>query len=131
MYSKECQKNEVLSDVNQGTKMTDNGWVSNVTSFNSNYEGKCGTQTWFGWWGGSPVGAISSTLKGSGMATLVFGNCNSVGYVSAYLNDKVVGKAKASIKKMTVAFDFSKGDVLTVAEFETSIIKLNAIAFKC
>ena len=134
-----CPDN-VLSNLESRTIMEANGWVFEF-SFNSNfasithsmsgYNIVCGAETWYGWAAGSPVGAVSVTLKGIGIAALNFGSCNSIGYVEVYLNNLAISKAEANVKNQHVTFAYSTGDILTIAEFDNSIIKLNTISFAC
>ena len=93
---------------------------------------QCGRETWFGWSSGTSVGAISAIFKGSGVATLTFGNCwgSATGDVIAYLNSNIIGNARHG-QNITVTFDFSRGDILTLAEYNTAIIKLYNLEINC
>ena len=121
--------------------MESNGWV---------FYGKkrCGTGNWYedskgqkvcgpGSWycSGSAIGSISTTLRGSGSATLDFGNCYTKGKVVVLLNGQEInGKGKstanANVKSKNITFKFIPGDELKIIEPDNGIIKLNSFNVK-
>ena len=108
--------------------MRDNGWTIDVSFSNNNdwsdqYHGNCGNNTFYGYHGDSPVGMISATFKGSGNATVIFGNCYKNGSVVVLLNNNELERALQE-KYKTVSFNYTRGDVLTIKEVDTAIIKL-------
>ena len=131
------QLNLDLADVSSKTVMESNGWV---------FHGKkgCGTGKWYedsngqkvcgpGSWycSGSAIGSISTTLRGSGSATLDFGNCYTKGKVVVLLNGQEInGKGKstanANVKSKNITFKFIPGDELKIIEPDNGIIKLNS-----
>ena len=121
--------------------MESNGWV---------FYGKkrCGTGNWYedskglkvcgprSWYCSGPViGSISTTFKGSGSATLDFGNCYTKGKVVVLLKGKEInGKRKstanADVKSKNITFKFVQGDELKIIAPENGIIKLNSFHVK-
>ena len=114
--------------------MEANGWtfIRVNNHMNKQYKQQCATKTWYGYgYGkGSNVGQVSAKLKGSGAATLNFGNCFSDGNVEAHLNKRLIGVAQKNTPNKSVTFAFSSGDVLMIQE-DTGIIKLNSLKFSC
>ena len=119
-----------MSDLRQGDQLIANGWVVDVTTSNTQYNAQCGNKAWFGWKGGSAVGAVSASFTGSGKATLIFGNCWTGGNVIAYLNSKMIGTVQ-NFGNTTIEFTFSKGDVLTIKELNTALIQLHKLTIEC
>ena len=125
-----------LTDLRQGTNILANGWKSNSEALNVNYDDHCDTaDTWYGYTGGRTVGSIFTTFHGNGTAHLSFGNCCPKeicpqGTVKAFLNGKTISEALAKQTK-NVAFDYSVGDKLTIAEYYLSIWKLHSLGLDC
>ena len=111
--------------------MESNGWSFNTTHSFGTSDSQCGNDSWYGFSTGSPDGAVSATVKGNGIAILNYGNCLNQGLVKAYLNGLLLSTATPNAKSKTVIFIYSKGDMLEILEFGTTIIKLNAISFHC
>ena len=110
--------------------MEKGGWVFNVDSSKNRYwEGRCGKDTWYGLTSGAANGYVQATFDGSGKGTLNYGNCYEYGWVRVYLNNVMISQANANIKNKMVDFQFSKGDVLKIAE--AGIIKLNSLKIDC
>ena len=112
--------------------MHENGWIFDVAeSMPFRYTAKCSKNSWFGFTGDNPVGFVSTIFKGSGKATLNYGNCYSTGVVKVYVNNFLRSKASANVKHKMVTFEYSKGDVLKILEINTAIIKLNSLELDC
>ena len=108
--------------------MMKNGWkvdvmYSNTDDWSSEYPVNCGNQTFYGYHGDHRVGSVSATFKGSGNATLIFGNCYKTGFVEVLLNNKRLEQANQE-KYKTIAFTYQRGDVIKIREVNTAIIKL-------
>ena len=120
-----------LTDLRQETNILSNGWETNSTTLNDLYEKNCDTEdTWYGFIGNVGVGAIFTTFQGAGRAYLSFGNCHVSGSVKMYLNGEFFSVA-LPLQKKNVAFDFSVGDKLVIAEHEQSIWKLYSLSLNC
>ena len=108
--------------------MIKNGWnvdteYSNTDDWSTEYPINCGTQTFYGYHGDQKIGSVSTAFKGSGNATLIFGNCYKKGFVEVLLNEKQLKQANQE-KYKTVSFSFNRGDILKIREVNTAIIKL-------
>ena len=98
---------------------------------NNNYEKTCDVgNTWYGWIGGTPVGSIYTTFKGTGTGILSYGNCHTGGKVRVFLNEKSISEAMP-LQKKEINFAYSAGDVLRIGEYETAIWKLYSFVVKC
>ena len=93
---------------------------------------RCGDDTWFGKYlvPRHAAGSVKVSFKGSGNATLVFGNCWDSGGVISYLNVNTLAHAKANEFK-TVSFPFTIGDILKIIEEGIAIIKLKSFLVQC
>ena len=108
--------------------MIRNGWkvdvgYSSTNDWSTEYSMNCGTQTFYGYHGDHKVGSVSATFKGTGNATLIFGNCYKEGFVEVLLNNEQLEQANQE-KYKTIAFNYNPGDVLKIREVNTAIIKL-------
>ena len=123
---------EALTQLGNKTVMEANGWTF-VTSHHDMvwYASTCGTDSWYGLHAGHTKGSVSAVFKGSGNATLSFGNCWHVrSYsVKAYLNRRVISTAIGNVFT-NVSFTFIKGDTLKIEE-DGAIIKLKSLAITC
>ena len=125
-----------LEDLSSKKVMQKNGWTINADNkperyWNGNirtdYSNQCGRETWFGYNYGPTVGWVKTTFRGNGVATLNFGNCNIKGEVIVYLNENEIAKAYNNTPKVETNFEYNKGDVLSIKEVDTAIIKLNSL----
>ena len=120
-----------IGNFSSPSTMRQNGWIINLTKENdSKYAGSCGTTTWFGYEYGWPIGSIMTTFSLDGKATLNFGNCYFLGYVTVELNGKEISRAGPNDKSREVEFKFLKGDTITIKEVNVGIIKLNSLELK-
>ena len=87
--------------------------------------------TFWGYKYHSATGFVEATFKGSGRATLDFGNCyDKGGVVKVYLNAQEIGEADKLELSEVISFSYSKGDVLNITEeFKGNggIIKINSL----
>ena len=117
-----------LGDISSDSTMMKNGWnvdieYSNTKDWSQDYLVNCGTQTFYGYHGDQKVGSVSATFKGSGNATLIFGNCYKEGFVEVLLNEEQLKQANQE-KYKTVAFSYKRGDTIKIREVNTAIMKL-------
>ena len=119
-----------------------NGWIisTNRPSSGDNIQyhdicGKSNTQnakianTWYGWAMQDDVGIISASLKGSGDATLRYGNCYLYGTVTVYLDNVEISRAGPG-EIHDVSFPYNHGSILKLQEDE-GIIKLHQFNWNC
>ena len=117
-----------LEDLSSKMVMQKNGWkIEAANSMDTKYSKQCGNKTWFGYNYGSSIGSLSTRFHGNGTATLNFGNCYRRGLVIVYLNGIEISRAHRNTLKMETNFEYSKGDVLSIKEFDVAIIKLNSL----
>ena len=120
-----------LSQIWNAKIMEKNGWIFNMSHQDMAYlSDRCGDDTWYGFEIGNGVGSVQVSFKGSGNATLVFGNCWDSGEVISYLNVNTLAHAKANEFK-TVSFPFTIGDILKIIEEGIAIIKLKSFLVQC
>ena len=104
--------------------MINNGWEIDVSEDTANIDlDSCDNSTFYGYKNGELVGQVSTTFEGSGRAVLTFGNCWSTGYLSVSINETEIGRAYANTKA-SVHFGYTKGDVLSIKEFDNGIIAM-------
>ena len=98
---------------------------------NRGYESECDHgDTWYGFESSAAIGAIYTTFKGSGVATLSYGGCHggSANYVRVFLNGKVISEVTGHNRK-DVTFDYSVGDKLMITEY--GIWKFYSLSLDC
>ena len=97
---------------------------------NARFEGRCGTETFWGYKYGNPVGKISYPFKGDGEAMLKFGNCYEKGRTKVYLNKDLI--ASTTIKRnITIGFEYKTGDILRVEERNSGIFIIHSLKISC
>ena len=126
--------------------MVHNGWLFSRKSLKNAKQLKdCGTGSWMtscgkGTWycSGKAIGSIKTVFKGSGKATLHFGNCNRKGTVKVFLNDDLKSTAETRMRngrregeRNNVAIEFKKGDELKIMEYKSAILELYSFTVKC
>ena len=122
-----------LSEVSNREVMEKNGWIFNTThSDMTKYKSRCGEGSWFGFHSNIGYGSVSTTFKGSGTATLSFGNCwtSSLYKVSVVINGEVRSEAEGNVMAKEISFSFNKGDNLIIKE-DGAIIKINSLDITC
>ena len=122
--------------------METNGWVfENLTSnisycmpSQSTVQEKCGGKNatnWYGWGCGKNVGAISTVLRGSGTATLHYGNCWNSGMINVYLNNVKISYSLPGTSQR-YRFPYNDGYELKIMDEEgNGIINIIDIKFTC
>ena len=121
--------------------MQSNGWVfKNLTNsmsqcmpFTSTVPDVCGMDgsTWYGWGCGNKAGSITTLLRGSGVATLHYGNCGDSGKVNVYLNGTKILSSPPGRKSLQ-SFDYYDGNELKITDEEgNGIIQIISITFAC
>ena len=109
-----------------------NSWTVNVGSSDDKaFSSLCGSTTFFGWTSGAPVGKVGAIFKGTGTATLNFGNCFTQGTTKVTLNNVQLGIAGASQKNVPINFNFKVGDQLSIEEHNGGIIIINSLKIQC
>ena len=111
--------------------MVENGWsadvdYSNGKDWNKAHEQDCSTETFYGYRGGNLVGSVSANFKGSGRGTLSYGNCYKTGYVSVSINGIEISRSTSNSQDV-VNFQYRRGDILKIEEYDTAIIKLYSL----
>ena len=76
---------------------------------------RCGGHSWYGWNDHDEVGTISTTLKANNLpistyGRLDFGNCWSNGVVKVYLDDELIGEARANTPSKIIEFPMPNHD---------------------
>ena len=112
--------------------MKEGGWrVDGAPEHESDYAWYCASNSFWGYKYHSAIGFVEATFKGSGRATLDFGNCyDQGGVVKVYLNADEIGEAAESEFSKVISFNYSRGDVLNITEEykgEGGIIKINSL----
>ena len=113
--------------------MKEGGWrVDGAPEHSNVYAIYCDVpNTFWGYKYHSATGFVEATFKGSGRATLEFGNCyHKGGVVKVYLNADEIGVATKLEKSKVINFNYSRGDVLNITEEykgEGGIIKINSL----
>ena len=139
---RDAYKNNHLTDITSRDIMEANGWVFENLTSNISYcmpsrptikekcRGENGTH-WYGWGCGKNVGAVSITFKGSGTATLNYGNCWDSGRVNVYLNNVKVSYSLPGTTEM-YRFPYNDGNELKIMDEEgNAIINIFDITFNC
>ena len=127
----ECSDTD-LGFLSSKSVMEGNGWNVDVEYSNENDWNSienCSLVTFYGYSPNEIVGTVSANFKGSGEATLAYGNCFRTGYVLVSLNDLELGRVDSN-SRANVTFDFSEGDILRIEEFESARIKLYRLTFE-
>ena len=96
----------------------------------SKYTKYCGTETFWGYKYGKPVGKITYNFKGDGKATLKFGNCYKRGRANVYLN-KTFLASTTRYENKTIHFEYKSGDTLMVEETGTGIFIIRSMKISC
>jgi len=107
-----------LQNVKNIETMRKGGWKDNELERHRRYAWYCERDnTFWGYKYASPIGHVNATFKGSGKATLDFGNCyDKSGKTVVYLNNKSIAEAGILQMSEVTSFDYKKGDVLKIAE---------------
>ena len=122
--------------------MEENGWVfenltnnishcmPSVSTIHENCGGENGTH-WYGWGCGNTVGSISTILKGTGTASLYYGNCWNEGNVNVYVNNEKVSYSTPGVTQV-YKIPYNDGDELKLTDEDgNSIINIVDITFTC
>ena len=96
----------------------------------SKYTRYCGTETFWGYKYGKPVGKIIYSFKGDGKAKLKFGNCYKGGRAKVYLNKNLLDST-TRYKNKTIHFEYKQGDTLMVKETGAGIFIIHSLKISC
>ena len=122
-----------LSQVSDREVMEKNGWIFNTSNSDMvSYRKHCGEGSWFGFHSDFEEGSVSTTFKGSGVATLYLGNCwtSPVYKVSVLINGEIKFVVRRNVMQKVISFSFNKGDNLIIKE-DGAIIKINTLDITC
>ena len=122
-----------LQNVRNKAEIMAAGWnldLKNDPIATSRYRKFCGTDTFWGYKHGQPVGKMSYVFKGHGGATLKFGNCWRRGVTKVYLNDKLIGSAKSK-RQDEINLTYKPGDTLRLKEVNEGIIIIYSLMISC
>ena len=128
VYLLACDNSHV-NTLNGATTNTVSGWSFDPTptdgSFNPKepFHSKCKNSSWYGWALPGNL-SISTVLYCNGVASLKYGNCDSVGKVAVYLNDVEISSASPFSQENAI-FSFHDQDVLTIYDDGEAIIQYN------
>ena len=97
------------------------------------YKNQCKDYPFWAYQSGIGVGSISTVFQGSGSGTIIFGNCyldeSPSSKTTVSLNDNLIGTATKT--KVTLNFNFTKGDILEVEEINTGILGIYSFHLEC
>ena len=96
-------------------------WNFDVSALGNS--GSCGDAPWFGWKDAEEVGIISTTLYGTGTASITFGNCWVTGEVKLVIDGNVISSAGPNSLK-TSEFQFEDSNI-KLEEHNTAIIRFD------
>lgn len=119
-----------LQAIGSTEQMKDAGWTIRSDKDMSRYKDQCEEANWFGF-KENGKGSISATFNGAGQATLAVGNCaeeareSSVVVVSKNFDELI--RLEGRQGAVSVSFDFTPGDRLTIKEFDNGIIALKSL----
>ena len=125
-----------LQDVANREIMLTNGWQmelsTNIPTWVQKITDKyCNANTFYGFIAGPKVGKVMATFKGSGSATLDFGNCATQGFTSVFLNKQYIAHAGPNTPSKLISFQYNPGSTLLLNEFCSGIIKINSLKVDC
>ena len=134
-----CTENE-LGNFTSPNEMEANGWKLHNITRDEQYcmlndpdaTIECSADDgWYGWGCESSSGTLSTTLRGSGIITIRYGNCWDGGYVNIYLNNTLMDSAISHNYKET-SIEYEEGAIVKIKdEGANSVIKLISITFSC
>ena len=108
--------------------MAAGGWIIHAPGQDNAFAAMCGGfNTFWAYTYGTPVGYVEATFKGSGIATLNFGNCYHHGITKVYLNGQPISSAGPNHSSVVTRFNYKSGDILKVAEENMAIVKINSL----
>ena len=117
-----------LQNVRNRNDMVVGGWTINAPHQSDEWAAGCGGyNTFWAYTNAAPVGYVSAIFKGSGIATLNFGNCWKKGITKVYLNGNAVSSAGPFQSSVVARFNYKSGDNLKIAEENMGIIKINSL----
>ena len=101
------------------------GWTDGNQDMSFTDVTKC--TNWYGWTYNAPVGSISTSLVGKGLARLYFGNCWNTGVVKVLLDGAEIGSAGPQEPNKMITFYYHGGSTLEIKEVDTAVIQFNKL----
>ena len=113
--------------------MKKTGWTFKDFDGKKNLAGqnKCTATAWHGYGNEGKVATLSKVLRGSGAATLDFGNCWNAGKTNVYLNGKLLDSAGPKTASKTVLFGYKDGDKLELRDEEGNAVLMTSKLTLC
>ena len=122
-----CSNMLTINSLKNSDSATVSGWNFDLDRGPWNYDatglGSCGDGPWFGWKNGDEIGIISSTLHGTGTASITFGNCWETGEVRLLIDGNVISSAGPK-SLISTEFQFDNSN-LKLEEHFTGIIRFD------
>ena len=139
IYLDTCEDNQ-LGNFSSLSGMEENGWRFENISTNEHTcmiedpgaLAECNSSiSWYGWGCGSSYGVLSTTLNGSGIMKIQYGNCLGGGGVQVYVNDSLQDSASSHRYKQ-FSFEYDEGTKLSILDHgSNAAIKLISVSFAC
>ena len=112
--------------------MSEAGWTLDVQDYGLDaYATDCNSAPFWGYKLRNDVGSVSNTFRGSGTATLTFGDCFlHTGQIKVSLNGEVIAKSTRPNQQEIIEFQYGPGDVLKISE-GYGIIQIFSLHLDC
>ena len=110
------------------------GWEFDLSERDQRHDSFCDPTTFWGYKYGKAIGIVKVSFRGTGNATLKFGQCYSnsdSGVTEVYLNDYKIKSANFKDGPVTVSFIYRPHDILKLKELYTGIIQISSLQLTC
>ena len=138
-YPDTCQYN-LLGNFSSLSQMEENGWTFHNISTDEHTcmvndpiaLAECNSSiSWYGWGCELSSGILSTTLNGSGIMNIRYGNCLGGGSVEVYVNDTLTDSA-ASHRYKEFSFEYDEGTRVSIVDHGSdAAMKLISVSFAC
>ena len=139
IYLDTCQYN-LLGNFSSLIQMEENGWKFDNISTDEHTclindpiaLAECNSSiSWYGWGCELSSGILSTTLKGSGIMNIRYGNCLGGGSVEVYVNDSLTDSAESHRYK-EISFEYDEGTRVSIVDHGSdAAMKLISVSFAC
>ena len=129
-----------MSNFSSLSQMEKNGWRFNNISTDEHAcmindpiaLAECNSSiSWYGWGCELSSGILSTTLNGSGIMNIRYGNCLGGGSVEVYVNDTLTDSA-ASHRYKEFSFEYDEGTRVSIVDHGSdAAMKLISVSFAC